>query len=51
MYTDITNQEIDLFFGYLQQSASKPFVELCFEAGNRIARLYLSWVDIPQGCA
>ena len=33
MYIHIRNQEIDLCVcGYLQQNASEPFVELCFEA-------------------
>ena len=36
--------------GYLQQTASEPFVELCFEADEWIAWLYLSWDSIPQGC-
>ena len=27
--------------GYLQQSASEPFINLCFEAGKWIALFYL----------
>ena len=47
IYTHIRNHEIEEFFFwgggggfcfvlfcYLQQTASEPFVELCFEAGN-----------------
>ena len=37
--------------GYLQQTASEPFVELCFEADKWIAWFYLSWDRIPEGCA
>ena len=31
----------------LQQTASEPFVELCFESDKWIAWLYLSWDSIP----
>ena len=48
IYIHITNQA---FYIFLQQSASGPFVELCFEAGKWIAWLYLSWDSIPQACA
>ena len=35
--------------GYLQQTASEPFAELCFEADKWIAWLYLSWGKQREG--
>ena len=49
-HTHITNQEMD-FVLVIYNTASEPFVDLCFEAGRWTAWLYLSWDSIPHGCA